>query len=110
MELRGHLSDLLSILMLRILIWEQRGLFDVIFSLEVIRIGKLILLLTRVLWSIGLRGLENEVGWRLLLAINLRLLILCWLTLENLGLHVVAIQSISWDTHCITVLLVWRDI
>jgi UMF1 family MFS transporter len=64
-------------LILCIIIWEQRGLFDVIFSLQVIRIGKLILLLTR---SIGLRGLENEVGWRLLIAINLRLLILCWLS------------------------------
>jgi hypothetical protein len=66
--------------MLCILIWEQRGLFDVVFSLEVIRIGKLILLLTRVLRSIGLRGLENKGGWRLLIAINLRLLILCWLS------------------------------
>ena len=59
------------------LIREQGGLINVIFSLQVIRIGKLILLLTR---SIGLRGLENEVGWRLLIAINLRLLILCWLS------------------------------
>jgi hypothetical protein len=66
--------------MLCIIIWEQGGLFDIIFSLEVIRIGKLILLLTRVLRSIGLRGLENKVGWRLLIAINLRLLILCWLS------------------------------
>jgi hypothetical protein len=38
---------------------EHCLLFDDVFSLEVIRLAKLILLLTRVLRSIGLRGLEN---------------------------------------------------
>jgi hypothetical protein len=39
---------------------DQRLLFDDVFSLKVIRLSILILLLTRVLRSIGLRGLENE--------------------------------------------------
>ena len=106
MELIGNQSELSITFIVIGFSREKRLHFNDLFSLGVVvRLTKLIILLTRVLRNIGVRGLENEFClWRLSIAIHLWWLHYWnWLCQESLWLDVVTGQAICWDAQDIPV-------